>query len=86
MILVSGIVQGVFYRNHANQKARKLGITGFVKNEPDGRVLVVAEGKEEKLKELIEWTKRGPLLAKIEKIEVEWDKAKGEFIDFKILY
>ena len=85
-VLVSGIVQGVFYRDYTNKKAKKLGITGFVKNETDGKVLAVAEGEEEKLKEFVRWVKRGPLLAQVEKIEVEWGKAKGEFTDFEILY
>lgn len=86
MVLVSGIVQGVFYRDWINKKAKKLGITGFVKNEAGGRVLTVAEGGEEKLKEFVKWVKKGPLLAQVEKIEVEWGKAKGEFTDFEILY
>ena len=85
-VLVSGIVQGVFYRDYINKKAKKLGITGFIKNEADGRVLAVAEGEEEKLKEFVRWVKRGPLLAQVEKIEVKWGKARGEFTDFETRY
>jgi len=86
IILVSGIVQGVFFRSSTQKKARKLSLTGFVKNEPDGKVKIVAEGEEKSLEELIKWAKRGPMLAKVNGIEVKWDKAQGEFEDFKIMY
>lgn len=86
IVLVSGSVQGVFYRSETLQKAKELNLTGFVKNEPDGRVKIIAEGVERHLEKLIEWIKQGPTLAKVDKIEVKWDKDKGEFKDFKIVY
>ena len=84
--LVSGSVQGVFYRSETLQKAKELNLTGFVKNEPNGKVEIIAEGEKENLEKLIEWTRQGPTLAKVDKIEVKWDEDKGEFEDFEIVY
>jgi acylphosphatase len=68
---ITGKVQGVWYRGSTEQQARKLGIFGFVKNEPDGSVYAEAEGTEEQLKKLIQWCKSGPPLAKVKSVEVE---------------
>lgn len=85
-ILVSGYVQGVFYRATVLNGAKELNLTGFVKNEEDGKVMIIAEGKEDDLEKFIERVKRGSLLANISKTEVKWDKAQGEFKDFEIRY
>jgi acylphosphatase len=69
-IRVSGRVQGVFYRASAAEKARELGLKGYVCNQPDGSVFIEAEGNEEALKKLIEWTAIGPPRAKVEACEV----------------
>jgi acylphosphatase len=83
-IIVSGLVQGVFYRATMQEVARSLGVTGWVRNLPDGRVEAVAEGDEEAVKKLIEWAWRGPRLARVENVEVKWEDYKGEFRDFYI--
>ncbi len=83
-IYVSGRVQGVFYRSNTRRKALELGITGWVRNLPDGRVEIVAEGEREKLLSLIEWCRRGPPLARVEDLEVIWEKPRGEFESFTI--
>jgi len=85
-ILVSGYVQGVFYRATTLKKAKELNLTGFVRNEKDGKVKIVAEGEEKQLEEFIERIKKGTLFANVSKIEVKWDKAQGEFKDFEIRY
>jgi acylphosphatase len=59
-ILVSGKVQGVFYRANTEKIANKIGLAGFVKNLPDGNVYIEAQGKQEQLDQLCEWCKRGP--------------------------
>lgn len=64
--------------------ARSLGVTGWVRNLPDGRVEAVAEGDEEAVKKLIEWAWRGPRLARVENVEVKWEDYRGEFRDFYI--
>jgi acylphosphatase len=79
-------VQGVFYRARASEKAKQLNLTGWVQNEPSGSVKILAEGEEEQLEKLIEWAKQGPALARVDKIEVKWDKAKEEFKYFEIIY
>lgn len=86
IIKVSGAVQGVFFRAHIFDKAQEILLVGWVFNEPDGTVKIVAEGEEEKLKKLIEYCKEGPKFAKIEKIKVKWEEAKNEFKEFEIRY
>lgn len=83
---IYGRVQGVFYRDSARRRAIKLNIIGFAKNESDGTVFIAAEGEEENLKKFIEWCYNGPILAKVNKIDVEWKQAIGEFKNFDILY
>lgn len=85
-ILISGRVQGVLYRANAIKKAKQLNLTGCAKNEADGKVKIIAEGTEENLEQLIKWTKQGSALAKVDKIELKWDKGQREFEDFKIAY
>jgi acylphosphatase len=86
VIKIYGEVQGVGYRSWTLRRARKLGLTGFVRNEPDGSVLIVAEGEEEDIKKLINECRRGPPLARVERVEVEWQEFRGEYGDFEIEY
>jgi acylphosphatase len=83
-LIVNGRVQGVFYRASAVGEARRLGLTGRVKNRIDGRVEIVAEGSRQNLSTLREWAKRGPRAARVESLEEEWCKATGEFSGFAI--
>jgi len=83
-IFVSGRVQGVFFRLHTEEKARELGITGWVRNLNDGRVEAVLEGEKGKVEELIEWAKGGPKSARVDGVDVEWQESKGEFKNFEI--
>lgn len=82
---IYGRVQGVFYRDSARRRAIKLNIIGFVKNESDGTVFIAAEGEEGNLKKFIEWCYNGPILAKVNRIDVEWKQAIGGFKNFDIL-
>ena len=84
-VWISGRVQGVFFRAHTKEVAEKLGLTGWVRNLPDGRVEAVFEGEEDAVKEAIEWCKRGPPLAKVERVEVRYEDPTGEFRDFRIV-
>ncbi len=70
-ILVTGKVQGVFYRASARDKANELGLTGFVQNKEDGCVHIVAEGEEERLREFERWCWQGPPRAKVEHVLTE---------------
>lgn len=84
VLKIYGKVQGVFFRDSSRKKARELNLSGFVRNEPDGTVAVVAEGEEKDLKEFIEWCKNGPDHTKVEKVDIQWLKPTGQFNDFVI--
>jgi len=83
-LIISGSVQGVFYRHNTNQVANRLGLKGFVRNLPNGNVEVIAEGNEEKLNELIEFCKKGPESAHVDNIKIEYEKPTKEFNTFSI--
>ena len=85
-IFISGRVQGVFFRHNTRKKARELGINGWVKNLPDGRVESVMEGEKEKAENLIEWLRKGPIIARVDGVEVFREEYKSEFNDFVIKY
>lgn len=85
-VLVSGRVQGVFFRQNTKDLAKKFGLKGWVKNLPNGKVEAVVEGKKETVEKLVEWLKKGPSLAKVEDLKIDWQEAKGDFEDFQILY
>lgn len=71
-VLVSGRVQGVFYRASTLQEARDLELTGWVRNLEDGRVECKAIGKETDLLTLLHWMGKGPIKAKVSRVDVEW--------------
>ena len=83
--MISGMVQGVLFRREITQLSRRLGVVGWVRNLPDGRVEAVAEGEKEKLDELIEYCRVGPSRARVRNVEVDWSEFKGEFQGFKII-
>ncbi len=85
-VWVSGIVQGVFFRANTKDLALKLGVNGWVRNLPDGRVEAVFEGEEEKVKEMIEFCKKGPPGSRVDEIDVKEEEYKGEFNSFEIRY
>lgn len=85
-VLISGRVQGVFFRSNTKDHAIELGLNGWVRNLPDGRVEAVFEGTEKKIKEMIEWCKRGPGFADVSKVDVEFNGAGNEFKNFEIRY
>lgn len=69
-VLVSGRVQGVMYRDSCRQEAERLGVAGSARNEPDGSVVVEAEGEEEAVDALVEWCRTGPPAARVTDVEV----------------
>jgi acylphosphatase len=83
--MVRGRVQGVFFRASTQREAKRLGLTGWVRNRPDGAVEVLAEGEEDGLKELIGWANRGPSAARVERVDVRWRSFVGDFSDFRIV-
>lgn len=68
---IFGEVQGVFFRASTRDKARELGVTGWVKNESDGSVTAVAQGDDDAVKALVEWCHHGPEQAEVSRVEIE---------------
>ena len=85
-IFVSGRVHGVFFRAETREKAQQLGVNGWVRNLPDGRVEAVFEGEKEKVEEMVEWAKKGPSGAIVNDLKIKWEEYKGEFKNFEIRY
>ncbi|MBN1271559.1 MAG: acylphosphatase [Candidatus Aminicenantes bacterium] len=83
-MLVKGRVQGVSFRYYTQKWALSLGINGWVRNLADGRVEILVEGKMEDLEELVARTKKGPPIAYVEKVEVDWQPYRGEFSEFRV--
>jgi len=80
---VTGRVQGVFYRDSAKKKAQKLGLTGWVKNLPDGRVELIASGDDNAVGELMEWLWKGPRAADVTIVETNMIPYQS-FDDFRV--
>jgi acylphosphatase len=74
---VRGRVQGVWYRGSCAEQARALGISGWARNLPDGRVEIVAEGDPEALDKLVEWCRQGPPAARVTAVEVHAEEPEG---------
>ena len=83
-ILISGNVQGVSFRYHTQQKARSLGLVGYVRNLTDGRVEVVAEGDDRPLGDLLAFCKDGPSSASVSDVQVDHEKPTGQYTIFSI--
>lgn len=77
-VFVSGRVQGVFFRASAAQRARELGLTGWVRNLGDGRVEAVFEGGRGTVEEAIAWCRHGPSYAAVDAVEVAWEQPAGD--------
>lgn len=84
-IIVSGRVQGVWFRASTQAQARQLGLVGEVWNRSDGRVEIIAEGVEKILLKFIEWCEIGPPGARVDSLESDWSVLAGEFGGFEIV-
>lgn len=81
---ITGRVQGVGFRNFTQRRARRLGVTGWVRNERDGSVRLEAEGPRDALQSLVEAVGEGPRLAQVDDIDVDWSDADGDFDTFRV--
>ncbi len=83
---IYGRVQGVGFRMFVQEKARALGLTGYAKNKyaPQRYVEVVAEGPRPALETLLHYLEQGPALARVERVDVQWGPATGEFHGFSV--
>ena len=83
---ITGRVQIVMFRDFTRRVSRRLGLVGTVQNIKDGSVEVIAEGEEEKLKQLLIFLNKGSLLSKVDNVESSWGEATDEFLKFNIIY
>jgi acylphosphatase len=84
--VVCGRVQGVSFRYYTQREAQRLGVTGWVRNQPDGSVMTVAEAADETLDTFIQFLHQGPPSARVTQVDLEWFPATGEFSEFTTRY
>ena len=82
---ISGRVQGVAYRAHAREQARRLRVDGWVRNLSDGSVELLAEGPRDRLDEMLVWCRRGPGFARVDDVQCIWEDARGDLDGFDIV-
>ena len=85
-VRVTGLVQGVSFRYYTRREARRLDLMGWVRNEIDGSVRVVAEGEEDSLRDLLRFLEKGPPAARVRNVEVDWTRASSEFVSFEVRF
>ena len=85
-VRVRGRVQGVWFRAHTRDAARRLGLTGWVRNAPDGTVEAVAEGPRGRCEALIAWCHEGSPLSRVDRVDAAWGEPTGEFASFEARY
>ncbi|MCP5094570.1 MAG: acylphosphatase [Chloroflexi bacterium] len=81
---VYGFVQGVSFRYYTQREANRLGLTGWVANQANGTVFVVAQGQDPQLQQLIAYLHHGPSYARVEKVKIAWGAPSKNFAKFEI--
>ena len=77
-VVIRGRVQGVFFRVETRDRARSLGLAGWVRNNPDGTVEAVFQGDRDRIDSMVVWCRRGPAAAHVEDVEVKWTEPGDE--------
>ena len=85
-VIISGRVQGVFFRVETQRAAEQFSVLGWVRNRPDGTVEAVFEGQQPDVDAVLQWCQEGPNLAVVENVELEWQDYSGEYKRFDITY
>lgn len=85
-LIISGRVQGVFFRMETHKTAGKYGVSGWVKNKRDGKVEAVFEGDKVLVEKVVEWCRQGPPFSMVDNVKLEWEPYTGEFSGFSIRY
>jgi acylphosphatase len=85
-VIISGRVQGVFFRAETQQEALRLGVCGWVRNRPEGTVEAVFEGDSQLVEKAIEWCWQGSPMARVDDVKVQEQDYTGEFDDFSVTY
>ncbi len=84
ILTITGQVQGVFYRAHSQEEARSLKLAGYARNLANGNVEVLIQGPEDQINAFIEWARKGSPGARVDQVEVKWQKIKQKFAGFEI--
>jgi acylphosphatase len=84
-ILISGRVQGVYFRKFTKHKAMELGILGTVKNLPDGRVEIIAQANQDTIDHFINWCRKGPITARVDQVDIAEMTTTDEFSVFEVI-
>ncbi|OGI10370.1 MAG: hypothetical protein A3I68_04770 [Candidatus Melainabacteria bacterium RIFCSPLOWO2_02_FULL_35_15] len=84
-LLITGKVQGVFYRTSCQEVAQRLGLSGWVKNLSDGNVEALVQGEKGEIEKLITWCKKGPPGAVVSNLDVNWETIVKQITSFKIV-
>ncbi len=85
-VVIRGWVQGVYFRAYTRDQARSLGLTGWVRNLPDGSVEALFEGEKDPVEKMVSWCHRGSPASRVEKVEVTYGPFTGAFDSFEIRY
>lgn len=85
-VIVSGRVQGVFFRLETKRMADEIGVFGWVRNLRDGTVEAVFEGDPDIVNEAVAWCRKGPAHAGVRQVDLSWPDYTGDFTEFKIIY
>lgn len=83
-VRIRGRVQGVYFRDGARDEASRLGVTGWVRNLPDGRVEAVFEGPDSVVSQLVAYCRKGPAWARVDHLDVEYGEYTGTYSGFAI--
>ncbi len=85
-LIIKGRVQGVWFRDSTRREASHLGLSGWVRNRPDGSVEVLAEGPEDTVRQLVAWCHQGPPAAQVGHVLETKETYQGEFDGFDIVF
>jgi acylphosphatase len=85
-VVISGRVQGVFFRAETQRAASTRGVLGWVRNKRDGTVEAVFEGPQAQVDSILEWCKHGAPMSRVDRIDVDWESYSGDFSSFEITY
>lgn len=85
-VVISGRVQGVFFRAETQRAAERIGVHGWVRNQPDGTVAAVFEGSQQSVDQAVEWCWQGSPMSEVTDVAVHWETPSGQYNTFDITY
>lgn len=85
-VIISGSVQGVFFRMETMRTADRLGVLGWVRNRSNGTVESIFEGDRDQVDAMLSWCREGPPHARVTDVKIDWEKYTGEFARFEVTY